>query len=67
MNTTTASTAEFLDLPDGPLAYDDPGDGTPRATPRVPANGRVPGLRHPRPAAQGGAPGALDGDCRLHS
>jgi hypothetical protein len=27
MNITTASTSEFLDLPDG-LAYDDAGDGT---------------------------------------
>jgi hypothetical protein len=28
LNTTTASTTEFLDLPDGRLAYDDTGDGT---------------------------------------
>ena len=27
MNSTTASTTEFLDLPDGRLAYDDTGDG----------------------------------------
>ena len=28
MNTTPTSTTEFLDLPDGRLAYDDTGDGT---------------------------------------
>ena len=28
MNTTATSTTEFLDLPDGRLAYDDTGDGT---------------------------------------
>ena len=28
MNPTTTSTTEFLDLPDGRLAYDDTGDGT---------------------------------------
>ena len=60
MNTTPTSTTEFLDLPDGRLASDDTGDGTLVLRHEFP-NGRVPGLRQLRPAAQGGAPSALGG------
>ena len=65
MNTTPTSTTEFLDLPDGRLAYDDTGDGTLPLRHEFQSTGVYPGLRHLRPAAQGGAPGTLGGDCRL--
>ena len=67
MNTTTASTTESLDLPAPRLAYDDTGDGTLALRHEFQPTGVYLDSATYGLAAQGGAPSALGGDCRLHS
>ena len=67
MNATPTSTTEFLDLRDGRLASDDSGDGTLVLRHEFQPTGVYLDSATHGLAAQGGAPSALDGDCRLRS